>query len=345
MMNKRSIYLKSVSCKGIKSPVPFQTPSVYATVSLSTTSQRHQTPVDTANGENPEWECPMLFDLATLPSDAQDLFLEFNLMAGVPLLGNRLVGTAHVPVSDLIDGGSRGHVGYQVLWPDGKPNGTIQLWYQMEGSQLPQDMTYSSSEPSASASPAADFSYKPTVEPGQVYPVTVPVTVPFNTGPVCYPPMPGLVPYNSEPHNPGSVEPGRVYGTPAGTEYMLYPPPNSGQYPPPNMGFGSLVPCYPPPPQSNNPLMNQAVSVPTYYRPPGNYGESGSMYYPPPGTRYPPANHGESGSTYYPSPGTTYPPVVGSDCCDIKYREAQEPVVAYPVGNGYYPPPPKYPYC
>ncbi|KAJ3701540.1 hypothetical protein LUZ61_005245 [Rhynchospora tenuis] len=323
-MNKQSILLKSVSCKGIKSSNFLQSPSISAAVSLSTTSQRHKTPVDTANGENPEWDCRMRFDLPASPSDGQDLFLEFELTAQ-GLLGGT-VGTARVPISDLINGGSRGNVSYQVRWPDGKPNGTIRLWYELEGSKLPRDMPYNFfAEPSAPPPPPADFSYKPS-EPGSGYPPIVSGTAslnsqPVNPVPVCYPPMPGLTTYNSG-------EPGRINGTPAGTEFMPYPPPpTSGLYPPVSSGFGSMAPCYPPP-RNHNPPMDPAVS--------------GSPYYPPAGTLYPPVHHAESGSAYYPPPGTQYPPAFRSDCCDSECRE--EPVMAYPASNGYYPPPPRYPY-
>jgi hypothetical protein len=291
------------------------------------------------------------------------------------VLGNRLVGTARVPVSDLVAGGSSGHVGYQVLWPDGKPNGTIQLWYRMEGSELPQDTAYSS--PQSSAPLAADFPYKPPVEPSPVYPETIPGTVPFSSqlvssGPVCYPPMPGLSAYNSKPcsglypppPNSGLGDPGQASGRPTGTEYMPYlPPPSSGLYPPPaDLGFGdtgrvSGTPTgmeympYPPPPSSGlyppPPDSGFGSLVPSY--PPPRIQDSlmdqnpgTSTYYPPLGTHYPPVNHGEGGSTY--PPGTRHPPAMGSECCDSKYRDPREPVVAYPVGNGYYPPPPRYPY-
>ncbi|KAJ1685615.1 hypothetical protein LUZ63_017005 [Rhynchospora breviuscula] len=326
-MNKQSIFLKSISCKGIKSSNLFQSPSLYVAVSLSTTSQRHKTPVDTANGENPEWDCRMRFHLpASPPSDGRDLFLEFDLTAK-GFLGDRIVGTARVPVSDLINGGSRGHVSYQVRWPDGKSNGTIQLWYELEGSKFPREMPFNfSAEPSAP--PAADFSssYKPPIELGSVYPPTLPGTAsvnsqPVNPVPVCYPPMPGLATYNSG-------EPDRINWTPAGTEFMPYPPPpSSGLYPPVDSCFGSMAPCYPPP-EIHNPPMDLAVS--------------GSVYYPPPGAPYPPVHHVEGRS--YPPPGTQYPPAFRSDCCDNRCRKLEEPVVAYPAGNGYYPPPPRYPY-
>ncbi|KAJ4794987.1 hypothetical protein LUZ62_046233 [Rhynchospora pubera] len=337
-MNKQSILLKSISCKGIKSSNLFQSPSLYAAVSLSATSQSHKTPVDAANGENPEWDCRMRFDL---PSDGQDLFLEFELTAQ-GLLGDRIVGTARVPISDLFNGGSRGHVSYQVRWPDGKSNGTIELWYELEGSKPPRDMPFDfnfSAEPSAP--PPADFSYKPPVELGSVYPPTLPGTVsvdsqPVNPVPVCFPPMPGLATYNTG-------EPDRINGTPSGTEFMPYPPPpSSGLYPPVDSGFGSMAPCYLPP-EIHNPPMDPAVSGSMYYPPPGapyppvHHAEGGS--YPPPGTHYPPAE----GWSYPPS-GTQYPPAFRSDCCDGGCRNGEEPVVAYPAGNGYYPPPPRYPY-
>ncbi|KAJ3671786.1 hypothetical protein LUZ60_007865 [Juncus effusus] len=261
-MKKNSVYIRSISCKGVKSPIPFQKPSIYARVSLSGTSQRLKTPPDAKNGENPEWDCQMNFDL-----ENQDSLLQIDLTDQSTLLPNVLVGTVHVPVSDLVGGGSGGRVSYQVKNSEGKANGTIHIWYKSDGTELNHESeTEAQFSPQPSAPPLTNFSYQqPPLEP---YPAYSSSPIPNNLFPSSYTSSPN--PTNS------------IYPPPSNPINSIYPPPpsNNGIYPPvPAPGFGSGSPYYPQPATQYPPVESQS----TYYPQVDRVGES--IYYPPPETR------------------------------------------------------------
>jgi hypothetical protein len=94
----RRITISSISCRGVRAFVPFQKPPLYAAVSLG--GRREKTSPDADGGENPDWDdAAFAFDLDG--DGRQQLVVEFEVKAQVPLLGNKLVGTASVPVADL----------------------------------------------------------------------------------------------------------------------------------------------------------------------------------------------------------------------------------------------------
>jgi hypothetical protein len=70
-------------------------------------NRREKTQSDTRTptaGENLDWDdAVFVFDLDG--DGAQQLVVEFEVKAQVPILGNRLVGTASVPVDDLAAAG------------------------------------------------------------------------------------------------------------------------------------------------------------------------------------------------------------------------------------------------
>ena len=133
------IAIRSISCRGVRAFVPFQKPPLYAAVSLG--GRREKTQPDTDSGvKNPDWDDAVFaFDLDGDGAQAQQqlVVVEFEVKVQVPILGNKLVGTASVPVANLAaaagdDAGLR-HVSYQVSAPDGKPNGTLSFAYAISG--------------------------------------------------------------------------------------------------------------------------------------------------------------------------------------------------------------------
>ena len=131
------ITIRSISCRGVRAFVPFQKPPLYAAVSLG--GRREKTQPDADGGESPDWDDAVFaFDLDGDGAQAQQqlVVVEFEVKAQVPILGNKLVGTASVPVANLAaagdDAGLR-HVSYQVSAPDGKPNGTLSFAYAISG--------------------------------------------------------------------------------------------------------------------------------------------------------------------------------------------------------------------
>ena len=107
---------------------------------MSLGGRREKTQPDADGGESPDWDDAVFaFDLDGDGAQAQQqlVVVEFEVKAQVPILGNKLFGTASVPVADLAaatgdDAGLR-HVSYQVSAPDGKPNGTLSFAYAISG--------------------------------------------------------------------------------------------------------------------------------------------------------------------------------------------------------------------
>ncbi|KAJ0988709.1 hypothetical protein J5N97_007065 [Dioscorea zingiberensis] len=212
MAPRRTLKLKSISCKGLKFFNLFQKPSIYAAVSLTNPSdrdplQRHETPVDRDCGENPEWDHPIRF---TLDRDRQkDLILRFDLThQGGLLLGDRIVGEVIVPVANLAEAipGVVRHVSYQVRSPDGKPNGVLSFAYKIR-------------DPEA----AISFWAPPPPMPSSYY----------------YPPPPAPV-WAPPPPMPSTATDPALY-------YPAYPPEGGGYYPPPPPPGPVHVGYYPPP--------------------------------------------------------------------------------------------------
>ncbi|KAL6899132.1 hypothetical protein ACP4OV_005790 [Aristida adscensionis] len=155
-----------VSCRGVRSSLPFHTPCLYASIfvtsSLDKNVQGHRrhhrvkTPTDRTGGENPEWDAPLRLylpdaspasppapdlqvadkkkkDKAADDSDSSSdgvLLLRFELKAEVAVLGDVLAASATVPVPDLVADGQTRRVSYQLAGPDGRqPNGVISFSY------------------------------------------------------------------------------------------------------------------------------------------------------------------------------------------------------------------------
>lgn len=147
-----------VSCRGVRSSLPFHTPCLYASVSVTPSSAKNahghrrphrvKTPTDRAGGENPEWDAPLRLYLpepeASPPpaklkleagknrKDRGDdvLLVRFELKAEVAVLGDVLAASAAVPVPDLVADGRTRRVSYQLAGPDGRqPNGVISFSY------------------------------------------------------------------------------------------------------------------------------------------------------------------------------------------------------------------------
>jgi hypothetical protein len=152
-----------VSCRGVKSSLPFHTPCLYASVYVASSSassssahghRRHhrvKTPTDRAGGENPEWDAPVRLYLpaaAVSPpeaaaggknkkdgsSDDGVLLVKFELKAEVAVLGDVHTASAAVPVPDLVADGRTRRVSYQLVGPDGRqPNGVVSFSYAFHG--------------------------------------------------------------------------------------------------------------------------------------------------------------------------------------------------------------------
>uniref|UniRef100_A0ACD5WLA7 Uncharacterized protein n=1 Tax=Avena sativa TaxID=4498 RepID=A0ACD5WLA7_AVESA len=125
-----------VSCRGVRSSLPFHTPCLYASVCVTSSAcgrrrpHRVKTPTDRAGGENPEWDDRLRLhfpDDASPASPASDqkaaraeedhggvLVVKFELKAEVAVLGDVLAASAVVPVSDLVADGRTRRVSYQL---------------------------------------------------------------------------------------------------------------------------------------------------------------------------------------------------------------------------------------
>ncbi|KAH7683379.1 C2 domain-containing protein [Dioscorea alata] len=255
MASRRTLKLKSISCKGLKFFNLFQKPSICATVSLanprdSKPIQRHETPVDRDGGEKPEWDLSIRF---TLEPDRQlDLILRFDLIhKGGLLLGDRIVGEVTVLVADLeaeaIPGVVR-HVSYQVKSPEGKPNGVLSLAYKIRDPNAV--ISVSAPAPMSSGyhypSPSKPEPPPPSMSSGNYYPsLDVPALAPLLPMPSSsyYPSLdvPALAPLLPMPSS--------SYYRPPAVYYPPYPPESGGYNPPPpgpeHVGY------YPPPIQGS----------------------------------------------------------------------------------------------
>ncbi|KAF0891495.1 hypothetical protein E2562_009905 [Oryza meyeriana var. granulata] len=157
-----------VSCRGVRSSVPFHTPCLYASIYLHQPSpssssyggsgrrqHRVKTATDRTGGGNPEWDAPLRLYLpvdyfaacspassseeeraesaASPPGDKEEdggLLVRFELKSEVAVLGDVLSATAAVPVAELVADGRTRRVSYQLAGPDGKhPNGVISFSY------------------------------------------------------------------------------------------------------------------------------------------------------------------------------------------------------------------------
>ncbi|CAN6272851.1 unnamed protein product [Urochloa humidicola] len=173
-----------VSCRGVRSSLPFHTPCLYASIFVAPSSakgvhgnrrpHRVKTPTDRAGGANPEWDAPLRLYLPTDasppavgPNDEKDtaaggdddddvLLLRFEIKAEVAVLGDKLAASAAVPVPGLVADGHTRRVSYQLAGPDGKqPNGVISFSYAFHHSNGDDDGHNSSDGEIVSCTPAS----------------------------------------------------------------------------------------------------------------------------------------------------------------------------------------------
>ncbi|KAL6654753.1 hypothetical protein ACP70R_008218 [Stipagrostis hirtigluma subsp. patula] len=304
----RRITISSISCRGVRAFVPFQKPPLYAAVSLG--GRREKTPADPDGGENPDWDGVVVaFDIDGDDGEQQpeEQLVLFQVKAQVPLLGNKLVGTAGVPVADLAAGGGGGgaalrHVSYQVSAPDGRPNGTLSFAYAVSGGaggvgpQLKPELCPVPDGARPEQGPS--FSCAPPPPPTSApYPAPATANIaPYGGGypppasASLYPPLQDLLAPSSYPPPP----PHPVTANPP------FPAPNSCSYPAP---APAPVTAYPPPPASSTAYPAPPAQYITSYPPP-------TTNYPPPPLGYPPpaSNLDPPTSTYRPPPPNNYPP-------------------------------------
>ncbi|XP_062183090.1 leucine-rich repeat extensin-like protein 5 [Phragmites australis] len=357
----RRITIRSISCRGVRSFVPFQKPPLYAAVSLG--GRREETPPDPNGGENPDWDGAVLaFDI---DGDGQAQLLQIEVKAQVPFLGNKLVGTAGVPVAGLAAGGRGGdgaslrHVSYQVSAPDGKPNGTLSFAYAISGAAggvRPQPQIYPVPD---GAQPEQNPSLFCAPPPSAAYPAPATANFAPHSGgyplpppPVSaslYPPLQDLFPSNSYPSPP--PHPMRTNPHFAAPNSSSYPPPAAPvtTYPPAPASCtacpappAQYITSYPPPPPTNYP-----PPPPSGYPPPAfNLAPPTSTYPPPPPSGYPPpaSNLAPPTSTYPPPPppdsGSTYPVLPSTvDRALPYYPPPPDAAITYPPppGGSYYP--------
>ncbi|XP_020110116.1 protein SRC2 homolog [Ananas comosus] len=259
------IDVKTISCRGVKSFVPFQKPYLYAILSLvlapddddDEQQQQQRTPVDLDGGENPEWDHPMRLSFSSPrvgPPRPPPLLLRFDVAArSIPLLGDKVLAAAQVPVAHLLNAtaeespaGALRHLSYELRAPDGKPNGVLTFSFRITtlgvgggGITDHVDPSFNVGAPISACAPQ----YSPPTTNVVLYP------------PLDYPPPPEI--YPPPPPPPLFPDPEPLY-PPPGTRFPfqahdleLYPPPS----------VPAPVACYPP--------QDPGCSCPT---PRGTYG-------------------------------------------------------------------------
>jgi len=284
-----------VSCRGVRSSLPFHTPCLYASIFVTPSSARGvhgprrphrvKTPTDRAGGVNPEWDAPLRLYLpeaspSPLPAEVEAagkssnkdtgdgdddddvLLLRFELKAEVAVLGDKLAASAAVPVRDLVADGRTRRVSYQLAGPDGRqPNGVISFSYAFHDRNGGGDGHSSDGELAVTP----------------LYPTA------SSTSPVAHP----RPPTTAAPRLYPAIE----WPLADQTLPMIYPPPVSAE----------AVARYYPPPPSTTPVEPVAV-----YPPPPLAGSSAAC------SVYPPVVDAVPASGMYPTvdlaPVSCYPP-------------------------------------
>jgi hypothetical protein len=302
-----------VLCRGVRSPLPFHTPCLYASVFVAPSSARGvhghrrphrvKTPTDRAGGANPEWDAPLRLYLPdATPSPPADeaagensnkkddgddddvLLLRFEIKAEVAVLGDKLTASAAVPVPGLVADGRTRRVSYQLVGPDGRqPNGVISFSYAFHDRNDDDDDGHSSSDGGDLVVSPPAF---PTDSPSSS-------TSSSTSSPVAHP----LPPTTAAPR--------------------LYP---AIEWPPAE----EIIPIYPPPVTAE-----PAVNNSWYYPPPVD--QPVAVYPPSAGTAsscsvYPPAGETVPGRGMYPTvdlaPVSCYPPAVYGVSVECGYAAA-----------------------
>ncbi|OEL28184.1 hypothetical protein BAE44_0010796 [Dichanthelium oligosanthes] len=279
-----AVDIKWVSCRGVRSSLPFHTPCLYASIFVTPSSakgvhghrrpHRVKTPTDRAGGVNPEWDAPLRLYLPDVEagknkkdSDGDDvLLLRFELKAEVAVLGDKLAASAAVPVAGLVADGRTRRVSYQLAGPDGRqPNGVISFSYAFHERNGGGDDDGHSSDggelvvappcTTASTSPVAHPPAPPTTAAPRLYPaIELP---PLAEQIPIYPPVTtaenAVTVTNSRYYPPATpVEPVMVYPPLSETpSCSVYPPLPVGEAVPASCGMYPTVDlapvsCYPP---------------------------------------------------------------------------------------------------
>jgi hypothetical protein len=217
-----------LSCRGVRSSLPFHTPCLYASVCVTSYAgksargrrlHRVKTPTDRAGGENPEWDDRLRLhltdDAASSPAsdsgqespgtnkdgradDDEDgvLVVRFDLKAEVAVLGDVLAASAVVPLAGLVADGRTHRVSYQLAASsDGRqPNGVISFSYAFhdgtnDGDQ--EEDRRSDGEPVTPPSPVSLAPASPGMYPAIDWPSIEQLTVypPLTEKIAIYPPL------------------------------------------------------------------------------------------------------------------------------------------------------------
>ncbi|KAJ1279331.1 hypothetical protein BS78_04G147400 [Paspalum vaginatum] len=265
-----------VSCRGVKSSLPFHTPCLYASIFVTPSSAKNvhgnrrphrvKTPTDRAGGENPEWDAPLRLYLpeATPPpppaeleagktknkkdSGEDVLLVRFELKAEVAVLGDVLAASAAVPVPDLVADGRTRRVSYQLVGPDGRQrNGVISFSYTFHERNDHHQHSSSSSDDGELVVVVPPF---PTVSSPDAHPS------PTAVAPRLYPAVEWLLTEQIPIYPP--VPEGSAGVTLANSRY--YPPPPS-----PATALEPVAAVYPPLPEMSScsmyPKVNREVEV------------------------------------------------------------------------------------
>ncbi|CAL5021737.1 unnamed protein product [Urochloa decumbens] len=336
-----------VSCRGVRSSLPFHTPCLYASIFVAPSSARGvhgsrrphrvKTPTDRAGGANPEWDAPLRLYLPVEASppppeaeaagkDKKDdtaggggddddvLLLRFDIKAEVAVLGDKLTASAAVPVPGLVADGRTRRVSYQLAGPDGRqPNGVISFSYAFHRRNNGDDDGHSSSDDGegqlVAVTPSPCSTESSTTSPVAHSPPTTPASPCSTESSTTTSPVAHSPPTPTAPASP-RLYPAIDPWPPLAPEQML------------------PAPIYPPPPPVTRPDA-AAVTV------------ASSRCYPPP----PPATPVEPVSAVYPplpetaktSSCSVYPPPPAG-------AEAVPASVMYPTVDlapvSCYPPPP-----
>jgi len=242
-----------VSCRGVRSSLPFHTPCLYASIFVTPSSARGvhgprrphrvKTPTDRAGGGNPEWDAPLrlyLPDASPSPPPAEAgksgnkdtgdddgddvLLLRFELKAEVAVLGDKLAASAAVPVRDLVADGRTRRVSYQLAGPDGRqPNGVISFSYAFhdrngggDGHSSDGELAVTPLYPTASSTSPVAHPRPPTTAAPRLYPA-IEWPLADQTLPMIYPPpvsAEAVARYYPPPPSTTPVEPVAVYPPP-----------------------------------------------------------------------------------------------------------------------------------
>ena len=243
-----------VSCRGVRSSLPFHTPCLYASIFVTPSSARGvhgprrphrvKTPTDRAGGVNPEWDAPLrlyLPDASPSPPPAEAgksgnskdtgdddgddvLLLRFELKAEVAVLGDKLAASTAVPVRDLVADGQTRQVSYQLAGPDGRqPNGVISFSYAFhdrngggDGHSSDGELAVTPLYPTASSTSPVAHPRPPTTAAPRLYPA-IEWPLADQTLPMIYPPpvsAEAVARYYPPPPSTTPVEPVAVYPPP-----------------------------------------------------------------------------------------------------------------------------------